>query len=300
MRDAGPILVPLDGSEVAERAVPFAATLARALGAQLILLTVWEGNERDLGETFPSIATELSEKADEYYSAYLDGVRGRLGEGLRIETKVISATAAAGILKTADESRARAIVIATHGRSGISRWMHGSTAGRVLKESHVPVVAVGPHVLERPPADAALDHLMLTLDGSELSEEAIPPARSLAQKLGAKISLVRAMSWAVQAYPATLPDAGVSDVDAEMETSAKAYLRKQEEQIKPLDVDAFVVRGPIADALIDFIEQQHIDLVIMTTHARSGLPRAFLGSTAERVIQGDAPVLLIPPAAAEA
>ena len=300
MRDHGPILVPLDGSELAEQAMPIAVQLASGLNERLLLLTVWEGNERDLGETFPSVAAELSEKADEHFSAYLEGVRSRHGDGVRIETKVISGTAGAGILETADEAGARAIVLATHGRSGIGRWMYGSTAGRVLKESHVPVVAVGPHVLERPPADAPLDHLMLTLDGSEMSEQALPVARSLAEKLGAKLSLVRAMPWAVQAYPATLPEAGIGDMDAEMESGAKTYLRKQEEKLKPLDVDAFVVRGPIADGLIDFIEQQRIDLVIMTTHARKGFARALLGSTAERVIQGGAPVLLIPPAAAEA
>jgi len=69
----------------------------------------------------------------------------------------------------------------------------------------------------------------------------------------------------------------VPQVDEELEKGAKEYLREQEQLIKEAKVEAFVVRGAIADGLLDFVNQQQIDLVVMTTHARSGLARAATG-----------------------
>ena len=188
------------------------------------------------------------------------------------------------------------LVAATHGRSGIGRWVYGSTAGRLLRESHVPVLAVGPHVRPRSTEGVALKHVMVPLDGSSLSEAALPVAQTLATALGAKISLVRAVRWAVQAYPYSLPDAYIPEIDSEIEGGAKTYLRRIEDELRgKIDVDGFVVRGAVADGLIDVVEQQEVDLVVMTTHARKGIVRAALGSTADRMLQGKAPVLLIRP-----
>ena len=140
---------------------------------------------------------------------------------------------------------------------------------------------------------------MVPLDGSPLSEAALPVASAIAAPLGAKLSLVRGVRWAVQAYPYSLPDAYIPQIDDELEAGAKAYLRRIEGEVrglnKGLDVDAFVVRGAVADGLMDVVEKQSVDLVVMTTHARAGIARAALGSTADRMLQGKAPVLLIPP-----
>ena len=138
--------------------------------------------------------------------------------------------------------------------------------------------------------------VLVPLDGSPLSEAALPAATALASKLGARLSLVRVVRWAVQAYPYTLPEAYVPQVDDELEAGAKAYVQQKEAAVKGADVSAFVVRGAIADGLLDFIEKEAVDLVVMTTHARGGLARAALGSIADRVLQGPAPVLLIRPA----
>jgi nucleotide-binding universal stress UspA family protein len=136
---------------------------------------------------------------------------------------------------------------------------------------------------------------MVPIEGTALSEAALPAAQSLASKCGAKLSLVRVVRWAVQAYPYTLPDAYLPQLDEELEASAKAYLRRKQEEAKGVDVNAFVVRGAIADGLLDFVDKEAVDLIVMTTHARGGLARAALGSVADRVLQGPAPVLLIRP-----
>jgi nucleotide-binding universal stress UspA family protein len=296
MREQGPIIIPLDGSELAETALPYAAALAEGLRTHLVLITAWEGTESDLAKTFPAMAMEIEKGAQNYFTQYLDGVRARYGRGDQARAIIRVGDAAEEILKAVDETGARMLVIATHGRSGVGRWIYGSTAGRLLRTSHVPVVAVGPNVRAQSTEHVGLKHLMVPLDGSPLSEAALPVAVSVATSLGARVSLVRSVRWAVQAYPYSLPDAYVPQIDEELEAGAKAYLRRMEEELKgKVEVDAFVVRGGIADGLMDVVDKQAVDLVVMTTHARAGIARAALGSTADRMLQGKAPVMLVPP-----
>ena len=294
MKDTGPILVPLDGSELAEAAVPYASGLARGLNAPIVLVTAWEGTDSELGAEFPSMALEIEQKARMRFTDYFDGVKKRL-HGQNVETMIRSGEAAQEILHAIEETRARLLVIATHGRSGISRWVYGSTAGHLLRESPVPVLAVGPHTLKKAAKDVALKHIMTPLDGSDVGEEALPVARQLAQKLDARLSLVRVVEWAVQAYPYALPDQYAPQVDEELDAGAKAYLKRKQEELKDVQSDAFVVRGAVADGLIEFEEKESVDLTVMTTHAREGLARLVLGSVADRMLQGPVPVLMVRP-----
>lgn len=294
MKDTGPILVPLDGSDLAEGALPWAAALARLLGAPLLLLSVWEGADKDLAKSFPTLREDVTAKAQEHFGAYLERARGTIDDGITVETRVREGEPGEAIPAAAAEAAARAIVIATHGRSGIGRWLYGSTASHLLRHAEVPVVAVGPRALERAPAEPRVRHIMVPLDGSEGAQQALPVAQRLATAAGARISLVRGVPWAATAYPYTLPDAYLPQVDEELEAGAKAYLREQEAAVKG-DVAAFVVRGSVAEGLLEFEERESVDLVVMSTHARSGLARAALGSVADRMLQGIAPVLLIRP-----
>lgn len=295
MRDSGPILLPLDGSELSEGALPYAIALAHGLRTHLVLLTTWEGADTDLAASFPQMVVDVDRKAQEHFGGYLEKVRAKVPVGIDTQAVVRSGDASKEILATAESIGARAIVMATNGRSGIGRWLYGSTATHVLHHSKTAVVAVGPNALQKPRSTVEFKRIMLPLDGSDLSEAAIPAANALGKALGARVSLVRVVRWAVQAYPYTLPDTYIPQIDTELESAAKEYLRQQEKQITGAQVDAFVVRGAIADGLIDFIDREHVDLVVMTTNARKGLARAALGSVADRLLQGSAPVLLIRP-----
>ena len=293
MRDQGPIVVPLDGSELAEVALPYAAALARALKTGVALVCVWEGNDSEMAAALPAVAVEIEAKAREHFAGYLRTIEARDFGGAPVEAHVREGAAATEIKRAAEELGARAIAIATHGRSGIGRWLYGSTASRVLREVSIPVMAVGPHTLERRVTDVAYRHIMVPLDGSALSEAALPVARSIAAGTDARVSMVRAVPWAVQTYPYTLPDSYVPQIDDELEKSAKAYLQRQETEFGGSNVRAFVVRGTVADGLLDVAEKEGVDLVVMSTHARSGIVRAALGSTADRMLQGPAPVMLV-------
>jgi len=296
MRDRGPILIPLDGSELAEGALAYGVAFARTLDERIVLVTAWEGTESELGNEFPAMALEIEQKANTHYSAYLDAIKARLGADVRVETHVVAGEAAEEILKAAETTQARLLVIGTHGRSGVGRWVYGSTASRLVRESALPMCVVGPHALQRPAAEVSLKHILVPLDGSALSEAALPVAQPLATAAGGRITLVRSVGWAVQTYPYSLPDAYIPQIDEELEAGAKAYLGRIQSEVKELPVDAFVVRGAVAEGLMDVCDKQGADLVVMTTHARSGLARAALGSTADRMLQAKVPVLLVRPA----
>ena len=163
MKDTGPILVPLDGSDTAEGALAYASALARGLNAALVLMTAWEGTESELGADFPAMALEIEQNARAYFTEYLDGIKSRLKD-VNVETMIRSGPADEQILVAVTESRARLLVVATHGRSGIGRWMYGSIAGRMLHDAPVPVVAVGPRALEKAASDVRIAHLMVPLD----------------------------------------------------------------------------------------------------------------------------------------
>jgi nucleotide-binding universal stress UspA family protein len=291
--EQGPVLVALDGSELAERALPFAAKLAEKLGTHLVLVTIWEGNDSDLVATFPTMSVEIARAAEDHFQKYLTEASSRAG---RPDTRVIvrPGNASEEIRAVAAETGARCIAIATHGRSGIGRWVYGSTASSLLRSSDMPVLTIGPKVLQQPAGEISFKRVMVPLDGSKTSEQVLPQAGRLAKKLGATAVLVRSIQWAAQAYPYTLPDTYVPQLDKELEEGAKEYLRGCKGSLgADAAVEAFVVRGPTADSLLDFAEQQHADLVVMATHARSGIARAALGSVADRMLQGPAPVLLM-------
>ena len=136
---------------------------------------------------------------------------------------------------------------------------------------------------------------MVPLDGSTLAEAALPFATELGGAFGARVTLVRVVPWAAQAYPYGSPST-YADIDAELESMANAYLSKVSRKLESsVNVDDILLRGFAADALTQFVDEQATDLVVMTTHARVGLQRAVLGSTADRMLQGRPPVLLIRP-----
>ena len=296
MLDKGPILVPLDGSELAEAALPYAAALAEKLHTHLVLVTVWEGADTDMAATFPSMALDVSKAAEEHFTGYLEKIRATLPDADRVRIIVKPGNADEEIAVTAAEVGARLIAIATHGRSGISRWVYGSTAGRLLREAPVPILAIGRNLLDKQRPRVTYNKIMVPLDGSELSEAALAPAVNVAKATGATLVLARGVRWAVQAYPYTLPDTYVPQLDDELEKGAKAYLQRMQASVADdAKAEAFVVRGAIADGLLDLVDQQNIDMIVMTTNARAGIARAALGSVADRVLQGNAPVILIRP-----
>jgi nucleotide-binding universal stress UspA family protein len=132
--------------------------------------------------------------------------------------------------------------------------------------------------------------ILVALDGSELAEAVLPQAEGLARATGAALLLVRAVNVPATVVAATAGDAGM--VSPELLDEAIA----QRLQARGLQVSWEVVEGEPSEALIDAARRHHCDLIAIATHGRTGLPRAVLGSVADRVVrESHLPVLLVRP-----
>jgi nucleotide-binding universal stress UspA family protein len=138
------------------------------------------------------------------------------------------------------------------------------------------------------------------LDGTRLAEAALPHALDLAARLGASVTLAMVTRPAVYLFPTTLPMVNVQEIDRRLAETARDYLARVSERLsaragKRRRVATVALRGLPADELLALIERRRFDLVVMTSHTRAGLARAVLGSVADRLLRGSAPVLLVRP-----
>jgi nucleotide-binding universal stress UspA family protein len=289
------IVVSLDGSELSEGALPYAVALAKATASRLLLITVWEGAEEALTQTFPTLAEDVFKRGEEHFESYLKDAAAKVqAAGVQADAEVLIGEAAEKLLELLQQRRPQMLALATHGRSGLGRWVYGSVAGKLVREAEVPVLAVGPRALERA-APAAIKRILVPLDGSALGERALEPARELAEALGAGLLLAQVLRWAAQAFAFGVPDIDIAQVDSQLADAAHEYLTQKAQSLTTKQkVDTVVLRGLPADALVDLVEREKIDLVVMASHTRTGIVRAVLGSVADRVLQSNAPVLLVP------
>lgn len=286
----GTILVPLDGSALSERSLAYATSMSQALDARLALMIA--AYISDIPSHGPWTDEMVSHPRDTC-TAYLTSVRERISAP-EVDLIVKVGYPHESILEAAKETNASLIVLSTHGRSGVSRWAYGSTAGHLLHESHVPLLVIGKNAAASGTDGYHPKHIVAPLDGSELSERALPQVRELAGVFGAKISLVRVAPYSVEAYPMAVPQMYWPDLDRDLIAGATAYLERVREGVG-VPVDLHVLQGPPAEMLLGFAERNAADLFVLSTHGRAGLQRAILGSTADRLLEGPAPVLMLRP-----
>jgi nucleotide-binding universal stress UspA family protein len=239
---------------------------------------------------------ELERAARVHFESYLHGVQERLGAP-EARIMVRGGEAATEIIAAAAETRARVIVAGSHGRSGIGRWLYGSTTSALLHEAELPLLVVGPAALRRQ-GPFSLRRILVPLDGTPHAETALTAATALAQHAQASLDLVRVVPWAVEAYPFAGEAMYVPTLDRDLEDAARKYIERHAEVAsQTVPAKGHVLRGQSADLLLNFTTENETDLVVMATRARAGVARAALGSTADRMTHGVAPVLLLRAAA---
>lgn len=140
------ILVPLDGSPLAEAVLPHAQALAKSEGAEIVLLSVPVTPSYDYLERTPGLASQIIESAERETEAYLKAEVEKLtGEGMKVSGVMREGPIPEMILMVAEEVHADMIAMSTHGRSGIQRWLMGSVADRVVHHAHIPVMLIHPN-----------------------------------------------------------------------------------------------------------------------------------------------------------
>ena len=278
------ILVPLDGSTLAEAILPVVAQLARDHGAEVILLEVMEGQ----GSRQAELDAEL--EAGRYLERAAAHLRSR-GVG-RVHVRVWHGEADQAIANAATREQASIIGMSTHGRSGLDWLRFGSVAERVVRRASVPVLLV-----RGTPAwaEGGIGRILIPLDRSEISEAVIPIVACLAGPFDLGIQLLHVVE-----QPSTETAKGAAGKRTP-EAEAEAYLAEVAARLEArgLRVGVTVRVGTPAELIPAVAAETKCGLVAMSTHGRSGLGRLFLGSVAERVLGAvTVPVLMWKPPAA--
>jgi len=302
------LLVPLDGSALAEQALPVAAAIARAFDATIDITVVHRSN-RGHDERFPS-DEELSDWKTE--DAYAERIANALQT--RVDGAVSHGTPSGDpvdmICARTRDLRADLIVMTSHGRTGFSRFWMGSVADGVVRRSSIPVLML--RALEEQdatPAARQFRRILVPLDGSKLAEEALGPAGDLAIALDADVVLLHVvhpvplvnvdfeMAWS---GPMATDDAATRL----LMNQSRAYLarigtRLGERGVKRV-TEHVSLAGNTATAIIALAKERQVDAIAMSTHGR-GVSRLVMGSVADKVMRGsDLPLLIHRPASVAA
>src|SRR5499426_2979550 len=284
------MLIPLDGSNLAENVLPYARVMAGALDLRVELLSVVDsmdfartthaGHVRDFDP--------LIEAATQEGKRYLEGTTRSFG-GSEVSYAVERGLADQIIIEKAARDKGTLIAMATRGRSGIHRWLMGSVAEKVLRGDEEG----------KSDGKATLKSIVVPLDGSRMAETVLPRAIDLAKKLGLEIVLTRAYQIPLSAYGGTdaayIPNSeGLLTLVRE---EADAYLKAKVNELHQNGVEkvsSILSVGSGADEIIELARGTPDNLIAMCTHGRSGVKRWALGSVTEKVVRhsGD-PVLVV-------
>jgi nucleotide-binding universal stress UspA family protein len=288
------VLIPLDGSRLAEHALAFLPALSHLGDLNVTLVSVTDFPD-DLLEV---VTTEEQEREHNLLSTYLREIGGDLEKhlGARVQTQTLRGPAANRILEQASEFSPDLLVISTHGRSGIARWRRGAVADKVIRGADCPVLVVGPKAMERgqwleAEAVPPFMHILVPMDGSETAEAALPAAMRLAEQYGSRIHLFQVMPYVPLAAGFWNTTESLRD---DVVASGREYLTDVAGRLeRPNQVTVGVSIGAPAIEIDAYIAANEIDLVVMTSHGRGGFARAALGSVADRVIGAGPPVLVV-------
>jgi nucleotide-binding universal stress UspA family protein len=291
------ILVPLDGSTIAEGVLPYARAFATALGIPVHLLQVI-----DPDTLIPSAPEEKGPSHNiltgerEHNGDYLKEIAASFADPATVSSSVRIGKPAEVIIEAGGTDRDTLIAMATHGRSGIRRWLLGSVAEKVLHQADNDVLLIrAMEQIERKRA-AQLERLVVPLDGSELAEKALPCTVELAKKMNLELILLRVYLMPGVAYPtgSYAPDWNL--LDRETRQRATEYLQAEISKLRNEGLEHVslkVLEGSAAEKIIDVGREKPASVIAMSTHGTNGIGRWLLGSVTERVIRHSETAVLV-------
>ena len=280
------ILVPLDGSPLAEQILPYVRLLAVTDNIPVELLWV---NDVEIAPSPPRSGKEYLRQATAKYLAAVKRIDAIESDGKPAEE----------IVRRAEAEPSCLIAMATHGMSGMRRWLIGSVASKVAQLAHNPLLLVRPTENADPAMAIDLKTTFVPLDGSGLAEKALPHAVALAKRLKLAVQLLRVYALPSDVYivaDGVIAQGAVQFREA-AHKEAESYLEGKVESLRAEGLDHVIgtaMEGDAASEIIDLAAKTANSLIVMSTHGRSGIGRWLLGSVADKAIQHSrAPVLLI-------
>ncbi len=280
------VLIPLDGSELAERVIPHLLRFIVPQRTEFLLMTALS----------PSILPFHENVASERVHT----VSQQLNQlGFKVESKLLSGKPADSILRLAELAYVDLIAMSTHGRTGLGLALLGSVADEVLHNAHPSIFLVPARVVLR--SDALLRTILLPLDGTPVAEAALPVAQQFAQETGAIIHLLRVVELHDTKHVSTIDSTFASTCDdcAEQPVMRQAacYLERIHSRLQLAGIASryqVVVGDDPADTIVRIACADNVDVIVMSTHGRSGVERMVYGSVVSQVISNTlCPLLLV-------
>lgn len=272
------LLLATESSEFSEGAIREAIRLAKRCGSKLTALSVIESNPE-----FGSVAPAVLEKMEKAVQQHLGDVQARAKkEGVACEIAVHEGEDSYKyIIDEAVARKSTMIIMGRRGRKGFRRLVMGSTTAWTIGHAPCSVMVV--------PRAALVDFksIVVATDGSKYSTAAASEAIGIAKRNNAKLTVLAVVPADI-AMPTDIDFAALQReklADQEMQSAEKnAKAVKEAAQKAGVDVQAFVMSGKPADAIIEIAKDKSADLVVVGSHGRTGLDRLLMGSVAERVI----------------
>jgi len=290
------ILLPLDGSELSEMTIPYGEELASKLGSEVILYHV-HGHEHSTQEHMHQMYLEMVAEIMQRK------VRNNMASGavLKISTKVEAGEPTENICNLVDKNEVDLIIMTAVSASGLKVGkLLGSVTDHVCQTVPIPVMLIrAQNVKQTDQQMGLINHMLIPLDGSSLSKLALPVGEELASKLKVGITLFE-MATTIRPFNDTSGAGAYIDYskmneDEKKRTGSEINALETELKEKGLSVTSIVTSGSdAANEIIELCKKANIDLVVMSTHGRSGLGRWVFGNVAEKVLRhGETPLLLV-------
>jgi nucleotide-binding universal stress UspA family protein len=288
------ILVPLDGSELAEVTLWYAARLAGRLRSSVTLVYVTSPGELQSPHMYECYLRDVIVRMKEVAAkAAADTGNGEIP----IDYKVLKGDPAEEIVDYADKAKVNLIILSTQGKSGIKRWALGNVANKVVRATRKQVLLIRASGAKSDVYKDTLTRVLVPVDGSKESESILRFINYLAAELNLAVTLLHMWVREYELYPTKDK---LKDI-ARARKHENDYIKRLGTRLskKGLNIDTVfteVFQGKEAEEIIKLAEEGKFSMVAMATHGRSGVGRWIFGSNADKVLnEGSTPLLLVRP-----
>jgi len=292
------ILLPLDGSSLAERVLPHAVALSGAFDSKLTLLRVInKGSEKGERDIVNPMAWQMRKSEAE---AYLKSVQNRLADvDIDSEIRIIEGNPAQQICDFAQNEEVDLIILSSHGSSGVSAWNINSTVQKVLLRAYMPLMIIRAYTEDYGSLTGLqYERLFLPLDGSKRAECILPLAKSICNAQNSKAFLTHIVEEPNLPKQTPISEEISSLIEQLSEINfeeAKNYLDQVKTQFKPENVETIIESSKKPSvAMHNIIDREQVDLVLLSAHGHSGESRWPYGKIAlSFIVYGTTPIIII-------
>jgi nucleotide-binding universal stress UspA family protein len=287
------VLVPLDGSSVAECTLAFASAIAQPFSARVTILRVLESVDSQ-----PIDAVEWEMARAEAYARLVQLADTLKGHGLTAAVEIVQGRPAEQIPHFAATHDADLIVLSTHGAGGLNQWSLGGTVQKVIATTHASVLIVP---ARWPASDSVrLQRMLVPLDCSPRAECILPAATELARAHGAQLILAHVV--AEPEMPRRLPPSSedlnlIERITQRNHGEARRYLLDIQQRLSASagSIEVQIVVSPRRiQALRNLAREHQVDLIILSAHGSTGDAKEHYGAVASRFLQdGGEPVIIL-------